>query len=91
MNENSKPVPNWLNGFGTIAHIFFLVSKKVNSVTNIVSITTKGFAIHLRRTLPYNIPRGHKPHRTGAGIHVESKRKRVRVRGGHAKREWLES
>ena len=45
--------------------------------------------LHFKASLPHQIPRGHKPHRSGAGVHGQ--RKKVRIRGNQAKRQWLDN
>jgi hypothetical protein len=56
-----------------------------------IEITDNGFKIHFGKTVPSDLRRGHTPHRGGAGIHTDKRRKNVRVRGNNAKRTWLDS
>ena len=54
-----------------------------------IEITADGFTIKFGKSTPLDVCRGHRPHKSGAGIHGQ--RKRVRIRGNMAKRTWLET
>lgn len=54
-----------------------------------IEITADGFTIKFGKSTPLDARKGHKQHKSGSGIH--GLRKKVRVRGVNAKRQWLES
>jgi len=56
-----------------------------------IEVTDSGFKIRFGKTLPSDVRSGHKPHRGGAGIHADKRRKNVRSPGNNAKRAWLDS
>lgn len=52
-----------------------------------IEITDSGFRIHVGKSVPVKISRGHTPHNSGAGIHRDKRDKRKR--GNQEKRAWL--
>jgi hypothetical protein len=53
-----------------------------------IKLRDDGVTMYFDHKLPNQIPRGHKSHRSGAGVHGQ--RKKVRIRGNAAKRAWLQ-
>jgi hypothetical protein len=55
-----------------------------------IRFTDDGVQMSFGKTLPGDIPKGHRPHKSGAGIHADKRQKHVRQRGNLAKRMWLD-
>ena len=53
-----------------------------------IKLSVDGATLYFEHRLPNQIPRGHRPHKSGAGVHGQ--RKQVRIRGNAAKRAWLQ-
>lgn len=54
-----------------------------------IEYNDKGVRLNFEKSSATKVARGHSPHRSGAGTH--GMRKKVRVRGNEAKRQWLEN
>lgn len=53
-----------------------------------IKMTADGATMYFEHVLPNEVRRGHQSHKSGAGVHGQ--RKKVRIRGVNAKRAWLE-
>ena len=94
-NTDLSRVRHYPNSFGRIALQCLQTLRNQNKGISIVAknpnikLSADGATLYFEHKLPNQIPRGHAPRKSGAGIHADKRLKRKR--GNQQKRQWLDS